>query len=316
MAEIADEVGPPPGVFNMLTGDREVSELLVRDPRVDKISFTGSTAAGRRIAGSVERIARCTLELAVSQRRSSRRRRSRFAATMIAAAECFLSGQVCASPTRIVVPQPPRRVHRRAAATFSAMPVGDPFDPGTAFGPLAMARQVDRVQGYIAKGIEEGATLWTGGGRPKHLDRGYHVEPTVFADVDNKAHHRPGGDLRPVLSVIPADNEEHAIDTPTTTIYGFNAAVFTPDVAHARRSPAGCARGRWDTTVSRSTTRSGLAGTNNPASGARAVPKARCPIWNTQDRPARSGCRWATDAAPDSHIQADVEHPDRMGQRP
>ncbi|MFN8225828.1 MAG: aldehyde dehydrogenase [Mycobacterium sp.] len=237
MAEIADEVGLPPGVFNMLTGDREVSELLVRDPRVDKISFTGSTAAGRRIAGICgERIARCTLELGGKSAAVVLDDADLgFAATMIAAAECFLSGQVCASLTRIVVPRSRHDEFTDAlAATFSAMPVGDPFDPGTALGPLAMARQVDRVQGYIAKGIEEGATLRTGGGRPKHLDRGYYVEPTVFADVDNKHIIAQEEIFGPVLSVIPADNEEHAIDIANDTIYGLNAAVFTPDVAHAR----------------------------------------------------------------------------------
>jgi aldehyde dehydrogenase (NAD+) len=146
-----------------------------------------------------------------------------------------MSGQVCASLTRIVVP---RKRHDEFAdalgAAFSAVQVGDPFDAATQLGPLAMARQVDRVEGYIAKGIEEGATLVTGGGRPKHLKRGYYVEPTVFSDVDNKHTIAQEEIFGPVLSVIPADNEEHAIDIANDTIYGLNAAVFTPDVARAR----------------------------------------------------------------------------------
>ena len=237
MAEVAEEAGLPAGVFNVITADREVSELLVRDPRVDKISFTGSTAAGRRIASLCgERIARCTLELG-GKSAAVILDDADFgtAAAILAGFECLMSGQVCASLTRIVVP---RNRHDEFAdalgAAFSAVQVGDPFDAATQLGPLAMARQVDRVEGYIAKGIEEGATLVTGGGRPKHLKRGYYVEPTVFSDVDNKHTIAQEEIFGPVLSVIPADNEEHAIDIANDTIYGLNAAVFTPDVARAR----------------------------------------------------------------------------------
>jgi acyl-CoA reductase-like NAD-dependent aldehyde dehydrogenase len=101
-------------------------------------------------------------------------------------------------------------------------------------GPLAMKRQRDRVEHYIAKGIEEGATLVTGGGRPKHLTRGYYIEPTVFANVDNKQLIAQEEIFGPVLSVIPADNANHAVDIANDTIYGLNAAVFTPDAARAR----------------------------------------------------------------------------------
>ena len=157
------------------------------------------------------------------------------AAAMLAAGECFLSGQVCASLTRIVVPRARHDEFTDAlSAVFSAVQVGDPFDPATHMGPLAMARQRDRVEGYIAKGIEEGATLVTGGGRPKHLKRGYYIEPTIFSDVDNKHTIAQEEIFGPVLSVIKADNEEHAIDIANDTMYGLNAAVFTPDAARAR----------------------------------------------------------------------------------
>jgi acyl-CoA reductase-like NAD-dependent aldehyde dehydrogenase len=237
IAEVAAEAGLPPGVLNVLTADREVSELLVRDPRVDKISFTGSTAAGRRIASLCgERVARCTLELG-GKSAAVVLDDADFstAAAMLAAGECFLSGQVCASLTRIIVPRSRQDEFAEVlAATFSAVTVGDPFDPGTHMGPLAMSRQRDRVEGYIAKGIDEGAKLVTGGGRPKHLDRGYYIEPTVFSDVDNKHTIAREEIFGPVLSVIPADNEEHAIDVANDTVYGLNAAVFTPDATHAR----------------------------------------------------------------------------------
>jgi len=237
IAEIGEEVGLPAGVLNVVTADREVSELLVRDPRVDKIAFTGSTAAGRKI-GSIcgERIARCTLELGGKSAAVILDDADMgAAAATLAAAECLLSGQVCASLTRIVVPRNRHDEFADAlAAAFSAVRVGDPFDAATQMGPLAMERQRDRVEHYIVKGIEEGATLVAGGGRPKHLKRGYYIEPTVFANVDNKQVIAQEEIFGPVLSVIPADDDRHAVDIANDTIYGLNAAVFTPDIARAR----------------------------------------------------------------------------------
>jgi acyl-CoA reductase-like NAD-dependent aldehyde dehydrogenase len=237
MAEIAEEVGLPAGVINVVTADREVSELLVTDPRVDKISFTGSTAAGRRI-GSIMggRIGRCTLELG-GKSAAVILDDADFgaAAATLAGAECFLSGQVCASMTRIVVPRSHHDEFADALATaFSAVTVGDPFDSATQMGPLAMERQRDRVEHYIAKGIEEGAKLLTGGGRPKNSERGYYIEPTVFAGVDNNHVIAREEIFGPVLSVIPADNEAHAIEIANDTIYGLNASVFTSDARRAR----------------------------------------------------------------------------------
>ena len=237
MAEVAEAVGLPAGVLNVVTADREVSELLVRDPRVDKIAFTGSTAAGRRIASICgERIARFTLELGgksaavilddidVAE-----------AAATLSSAECFLTGQVCSSLTRIVVS---RKRHdalvEALAATFSQVRVGDPFDTATQMGPLAMQRQRDRVEGYIAKGIAEGAVLATGGGRPEHLERGWFVEPTVFGNVDNSSTIAREEIFGPVLSVIAAEDEEDAVNVANDTIYGLNASVFTNDLDRAR----------------------------------------------------------------------------------
>ncbi len=237
IAEIAEEVGLPAGVVNVITADREVSELLVRDPRVDKIAFTGSTAAGRKIGAICGgRVARCTLELGGKSAAVILDDADMgAAAAILARAECMLSGQVCASLTRIVVPRSRHDEFADAlAAAFSAVRVGDPFDAATQMGPLAMERQRDRVEHYIAKGIEEGATLVTGGGRPKHLKRGYYIEPTVFCGVDNKHVIAQEEIFGPVLSVIPADSEENAVDIANDTIYGLNAAVFTPDISRAR----------------------------------------------------------------------------------
>ena len=246
LAEICEEIGLPSGVFNFITAEREVSERLVRNPGVDKISFTGSTAAGRRI-GSIcgERIARCTLELGgKSPAIILDDYDLDAAAESIAQSARFLTGQVCSSLTRLIVS---KRRHDdfvdALASRFSKVKVGDPFDASSQMGPLAMARQRDRVESYIAKGREEGAHLATGGGRPAHLDRGYFIEPTVFGDVHNSSTIAREEIFGPVLSVIPADSEEQAIEIANDTIYGLNSSVFTNDperaYAVARRIRAG-----------------------------------------------------------------------------
>jgi aldehyde dehydrogenase (NAD+) len=237
LAEVAEAIGLPRGVLNVVTADREVSEGLVRDPRVDKIAFTGSTVAGRRIASLLgERIGRYTLELGG---KSAAVILDDFdlgqAAATLAGAECMMTGQVCSSLTRIVVSQ-----HRHAelaealGSAFSQVVVGDPFDGQTQMGPLAMRRQRDRVEGFIAKGVEEGASLVTGGGRPGHLDRGFFIEPTVFANVDNASTIAQNEIFGPVLSIIPARDEREAVRVANDTIYGLNASVFTNDVDRAR----------------------------------------------------------------------------------
>jgi acyl-CoA reductase-like NAD-dependent aldehyde dehydrogenase len=233
VAEVAEEVGLPHGVLNVVTADREVSELLVTDPRVDKISFTGSTAAGRRIASLCgNRIARYTLELGgksaavvlddidVQQ-----------VADTLSAAECFLSGQVCSSLTRIVVGRSRHdELLEALAASFAEVRVGDPFEDGVQMGPVTTSRQRERVFGYIEKGKAEGATLATGGGRPEHLHRGWFVEPTVFGNVDNSSTIAREEIFGPVLSVIPADDEADAVRVANDSIYGLNASVFSNDL--------------------------------------------------------------------------------------
>ena len=236
LAEICEAIGLPAGVLNVLTADREVSELLVRHPDVDKVTFTGSTAAGRRIAAICgERIARCTLELGG---KSAAVILDDFdigrAAATISGYAAFLTGQVCSSLTRVVVTKKRHDALVDAlSASFSQVKVGDPYDASTAMGPLAMSRQRDRVEGYIAKGKAEGAKLATGGKRPKHLPRGYFIEPTVFGNVDNHSTIAREEIFGPVLSVIPADSEAAAVEIANDSIYGLNASVFTNDVERA-----------------------------------------------------------------------------------
>jgi len=235
-AEIVEACGLPAGVVNVVTAEREVSELLVRNPGIDKVTFTGSTAAGRRIASLCgERIARCTLELGG---KSAGVILDDYdlatAAQSIAQSARLMTGQVCASLTRIVVSR-----HRHdefvdaLGAAMSAIRVGDPFDPETEMGPLAMLRQLDKVEGLIAKGCEEGARLVAGGRRPAHLERGFFIEPTVFGNVDNNSTIAREEIFGPVVSVIAADDENHAVDIANDTIYGLNASVFTNDIERA-----------------------------------------------------------------------------------
>jgi acyl-CoA reductase-like NAD-dependent aldehyde dehydrogenase len=238
MAEIAEAAGLPPGVVNVVTADREVSELLVRDPRVDKITFTGSTAAGRRIAAICgERVARCTLELGGKSAAVILDDADiAGAAALLGTMECILTGQVCSSLTRIVVTGDRHDAMVEALAdTFSQVKVGNPYEPDTQMGPLASRRALDRVMGYIAKGTSGGAKLAFGGGRPKDLKRGWYVEPTLFGEVDNHSVIAREEIFGPVLSVIRARDEDDAVRIANDTNYGLNASVFTQDVDRARQ---------------------------------------------------------------------------------
>jgi aldehyde dehydrogenase (NAD+) len=246
LAEIAEEVGLPPGVLNVITADRGPSERLVRNPGIDKITFTGSTATGRRIASILgERIGRYTLELGGKSAAVVLDDYDVSAvAASLAASTPMMTGQVCAALTRVVVSR--QRHDELVGALASALRgivIGDPFDASTGMGPLAMKRQLDRVEGYIAKGRAEGATLASGGGRPAGLDRGFFIEPTVFANVDNSCAIAQEEIFGPVLSVIPADSEDQAVEIANATQYGLNATVFTNDpdraFAVARRLRSG-----------------------------------------------------------------------------
>lgn len=236
LAEICEKIGLPAGVLNVVTADREVSEMLVRDARVDKVTFTGSTAAGRRIAALCgERIARYTLELGgKSPALVLDDYDIDTAARAVAGGLGFLSGQVCHSLTRVIVTRARHdQMVEALCAAVGRMRVGDPFDPSVDIGPLATARQRERVEGYITRGRAEGALLATGGRRPKHLQRGFFIEPTVFGKVDNRSSIAQEEIFGPVLCVIAADNEMHAIELANDSMYGLNASVFTHDTAHA-----------------------------------------------------------------------------------
>jgi aldehyde dehydrogenase (NAD+) len=236
MALACERAGLPRGVLNVVTADREVSELLIRHPGVDKITFTGSTAAGRRIAAACgDRIARYTLELGG---KSPAVILDDFdigaAAEAIASRAVFLTGQVCASLSRVIVA---RERHddmvEALSSNFCKLKIGNPFDPSMDMGPLATQRQRDRVEAYISQGMSEGAMLACGGRRPAHTTRGFYIEPTVFGRVDNQSTIGREEIFGPVLCVIPAEDETDAIRIANDTPYGLNASVFTNDLDRA-----------------------------------------------------------------------------------
>ncbi|SOD72143.1 acyl-CoA reductase-like NAD-dependent aldehyde dehydrogenase [Jatrophihabitans sp. GAS493] len=236
MAEAAAEAGLPPGVVNLVTGGPDTGRRIVEHPDVDKVAFTGSTRAGRTIGETCGRMLRpVTLELGgksavivLDDADLSTEMEKLFACTLVN------SGQTCILGTRILAPRNRYdEVVGAFAALASAMPVGDPFDPATALGPLVSQRQRERVEGYIAAGRTE-ARLIVGGGRPAGLDKGWYVEPTVFADVSNDATIAREEIFGPVLSVIAYDGDDDAIRIANDSEYGLGGSVWSADPERAR----------------------------------------------------------------------------------
>jgi aldehyde dehydrogenase (NAD+) len=232
LAELAIEAGLPPGVLNIVQAGREVGEHIVTHPEVDKISFTGSTAAGMKIAALCgAQLKRCTLELG-GKSAAIILDDADLAATIPGLMPNALmnNGEACVAQTRILASRSRyTEVVDALAAAVSGSKVGEPLDAETVVGPLFASRQRDRVEGYIAKGREEGARVVVGGGRPAGFDKGWYVEPTLFADVDNKMTIAQEEIFGPVLSVIPYDSVDDAVNIANDSNYGLSGSVWTSD---------------------------------------------------------------------------------------
>jgi aldehyde dehydrogenase (NAD+) len=235
LAEAIAEVGIPEGVVNIVPAGREVGAHLVSHPDVDKVAFTGSTAAGQAImAAAAQNLTRVSLELG-----------GKSAAIVLADADIddtiekllpysFMNnGQACIAQSRILVD---RSIHdafvEKLVAAVEGMKVGDPMADDTVIGPLVAERQRERVEKYIALGQEEGAVVATGGGRPQGLDTGWYVEPTVFTRVENSMRIAQEEIFGPVVCVIAVDGEEEAVKLANDSDYGLSGSVWCGDTAH------------------------------------------------------------------------------------
>ena len=227
---IIEHTDIPPGALNIVTSsDHSVGALLSKDPRVDMVSFTGSTATGRAVmADGAATLKKVFLELGG---------KSAFlvlddadlagACSMSAFTASMHAGQGCAITTRLVVPR--ARYDEAAAATMGSLKPGDPNDARTMCGPLISARQRDRVQGYLDSATDEGGKFACGGGRPADRDTGFFIEPTVIAGLDNNAKVAREEIFGPVLTVIAHDGDDDAVRIANDSPYGLSGTVFSAD---------------------------------------------------------------------------------------
>ena len=233
IAELVAEGRIPEGVVSVLIADREVSETLVTNPDVDHITFTGSTVAGRRIAAlASDRIARVSLELG-----------GKSAAIILDDADlnhvlqslpmggCMQSGQACIALTRVLVSRKRHdEVLEALKVAYASLPIGNPWEPTNFLGPLAGERHRDRVEGYIAAAVEDGATVVLGGGRPEGVDQGFFVAPTLIDGVRNDMRIAQEEVFGPVISLITYEDEDDAVAIANDSIYGLSGAVYTEDL--------------------------------------------------------------------------------------
>jgi aldehyde dehydrogenase (NAD+) len=240
LAEVIHEVGLPDGVFNLVTGvGPVVGEAIASHPKVDMVSFTGSTRAGKRVMElAAESVTRVSLELGGKSANILLDDADFEKAVPAGLFGCYMnSGQTCSALTRMLVPRDKlAQVEQLALDGLAGFAPGDPFEAGKLLGPLVSAVQRDRVRSYITKGIDEGAKLVAGGAEaPEGLEKGFFVQPTVFSEVTRDMTIAREEIFGPVLAIIPYDTEEEAIEIANDTNYGLAGAVWSGDPARAEK---------------------------------------------------------------------------------
>ncbi|OBH21086.1 aldehyde dehydrogenase [Mycolicibacter terrae] len=233
LAQAFADAGLPDGVLSVVPGGVETGQALTSNADVDVFSFTGSSAVGKEIGKrAAEMLKPCTLELGGKSAAIVLEDVDLASAVpMLVFSGIMNTGQACVAQTRILAPRSRYEEIVEAVKNFvTAMPVGVPSDPAAQVGALISEKQRERVEGYIKKGIEEGARLVCGGGRPEGLDGGFFVQPTVFADVDNSMTIAQEEIFGPVLSIIAYDTEDDAVKIANDSVYGLAGSVWTADV--------------------------------------------------------------------------------------
>jgi len=238
LAEILAEADLPPGVVNFVTGESNaISEALVSDPRIDKISFTGSVATGKKIlAAAASTLKRVHLELggksvAIYLDTDD----LDVIAPQAASPTFFHAGQGCAMTTRVLVPREAHDhlVQKMVDFVRGVVKVGDPADPSTFLGPVIREERRRKIEEYIESGKQEGAVLAHGGGRPKDLPHGYFLEPTIFCGVPNHIRIAQEEIFGPVVAVLPFRDADEAIRVANDSTYGLGGMIFSRDTARA-----------------------------------------------------------------------------------
>jgi acyl-CoA reductase-like NAD-dependent aldehyde dehydrogenase len=239
IVKILEEVGFPPGVVNVVTGSTPVSgQALVESPDVDMVSFTGSTAVGMQIGETAGRGLKCQL-LELGGKGAAvvfEDADIKSAVGMIGSVWAFHSGQICTAPTRAIVH---RSIYDPLVDGLSkmagALKVGDPLEKDTIVGPLITEAHLQRVEGYVQSGIEEGGQIAAGGGRPGHMDKGWYLEPTLIANARRDMKAVREEIFGPVIVAVPFDDEDEAVAIANDTEFGLYDYVFSKDSGRAMR---------------------------------------------------------------------------------